>query len=384
MRNDNTIEAFFALVRAGLWGEADANLNLNANDNLFEGVEWEKIYQLAQEQSIQGLVLAGLEHSDIKPPKELLLQWIGEVQIIEQRNKEMNAFVANLIEKLRKEDVYTILVKGQGIAQCYARPMWRASGDVDLFLTEQNYYKAKQLLKTISNDVQEERDYNLHLAMKVYSWDVELHGTLRAYLGKKVDRVIDGVQKDTFENGKVRVWRDNNTDIILPAPDNDVIFVFTHILMHFFRGGIGLRQICDLCRLLWTYKNEIDIDLLKSRLKDAGLFSEWYAFAAIAVEKLGMPVESMPFYRPEKKWKRKAEKILTLMSETGSLGHNRDYSYYEKYPYMVIKIISLWRHTKDNLRHTTIFPKDALRVWLLRFKEGIDEVVKKKDARGQM
>lgn len=26
-------------------GEADANLN--ANDNLFEGVEWEKIYKLA-------------------------------------------------------------------------------------------------------------------------------------------------------------------------------------------------------------------------------------------------------------------------------------------------------------------------------------------------
>ena len=89
---DNTIEAFFALVRAGLWGEADTNLN--ANDNLFEGVEWEKIYQLAQEQSVLGLVLAGLEHSDIKPPKELLLQWIGEVQLIEQRNKAMNVYIA--------------------------------------------------------------------------------------------------------------------------------------------------------------------------------------------------------------------------------------------------------------------------------------------------
>ena len=376
---DITIKAFFALVRAGLWGSGNPDLRIDGTTDLNE------VYQLAQEQSVQGLVLAGLEHSDIKPPKKLLLRGIGELQMIEQRNREMNGFVAELIEKLRKEDIYAILVKGQGVAQCYEKPLWRSSGDVDLLLNEQNYYKAKQLLKLISNGVQEERDYNLHLAMKVYSWDVELHGTLRAYLGNKVDRVIDGVQKDTFGNGKVRVWRNNNTDVFLPAPDNDVIFVFTHILMHFFRGGIGLRQICDWCRLLWTYKNEINIDLLKSRLKDAELISEWYAFAAIAVEQLGMPVESMPLYRPEKKWKRKAYQILTLMSETGSFGHNRDYSYYEKYPYLVIKIISLWRHTKDNLRHMTIFPKDALRVWLLRFKEGIDEVVKKnKDASRQM
>ena len=106
-RTDNNTDAFFALVRVGLWGEADANLNLNANDNLFEGVEWEKIYKLVQEQSVLGLVLAGLEHSDVKPPQMMLLQWIGEVQVIEQRNKEMNAFVADLIEKLRKVDIYS-------------------------------------------------------------------------------------------------------------------------------------------------------------------------------------------------------------------------------------------------------------------------------------
>lgn len=30
----------------------------------------------------------------------------------------MNKFVGQLIEKLRKEDIYALLVKGQGIAQC--------------------------------------------------------------------------------------------------------------------------------------------------------------------------------------------------------------------------------------------------------------------------
>lgn len=73
----------------------------------------------------------------------MLLQWIGEVQVIEQRNKEMNAFVADLIEKLRKVDIYSLLVKGQGVAQCYEKPLWRSCGDVDLFLSDANYKKAK-------------------------------------------------------------------------------------------------------------------------------------------------------------------------------------------------------------------------------------------------
>lgn len=67
------INAFLALVRAGLWEEADAKLNLNEN------IDWDEVYRLAEEQSVTGIVLAGIEHSNIKPPQELLLQWIGEV-----------------------------------------------------------------------------------------------------------------------------------------------------------------------------------------------------------------------------------------------------------------------------------------------------------------
>ena len=135
MRITNNQKAFLELVKVGLWGKVDANLNVDLNLN--EGLNWDKVYQLAQEQSVQGIVLCGIEELrakglELSVPKVLLLQWIGEVQMIEQRNKEMNAFVANLIEKLRRNDIYAILVKGQGIAQCYEKTLWRSSGDVDV------------------------------------------------------------------------------------------------------------------------------------------------------------------------------------------------------------------------------------------------------------
>ena len=136
-RNESSINALFALVRAGLWAET------SAHDSWFlvngsEQLDWEKVYLFAEEQSVIGVVLAGIETSKVKPSQELLLQWIGEVQMLEQQNKTMNGFIARLIEKLRYEDVYSLLLKGQGIAQCYERPLWRCCGDVDLFLSDDN------------------------------------------------------------------------------------------------------------------------------------------------------------------------------------------------------------------------------------------------------
>lgn len=106
-----------------------------------------------------------------------------------------------------------------------------------------------------------------------------------------------------------------NTHVFLPGVDSDVFFVFTHFLKHFYKGeGACLRQICDWCRLLWTNREVIKIKILETRLKKTSLLPEWRAFAAIAVLYLGMPENAMPLFSTEKVWKKKAEKILYIIS----------------------------------------------------------------------
>ena len=341
------------------------------------------MYQLAQEQSVQGVVLRGIEELRVKSielcvPKVLLLQWIGEVQMIEQRNKDMNVFVAEMIDKLRKNDVYAILVKGQGIAQCYDRSLWRVCGDVDLLLDEDNYIKAKSFLLSVAQHLSDENQRNLHLAMTIDIWEVELHGSLRSHLWKNIEDVIDEVQKNTFDKKDVRVWKNGDTDVYLPSANNDVIFVFTHILQHFFLEGVGLRQVCDWCRLLWIYRDEIDVDLLESRLRRAGILSEWKALGSMSVEWLGMSEEAMPLYSPAAKWKRKAGCIMNYILETGNMGHNRDWTYFGKYPYVIRKIISLCRHTWDIIRIFFIFPMDSVKMWGKMMGRGLGFVVEGK------
>ena len=372
MQIDNNYQALLALVKAGLW-ETEVRLAS------YGEISYSPLFNIATEQSVVGLVSAGLEHvADVKVPQTDALQFAGQTLQLEQRNKAMNAFVASLIERLRAEDVYTILVKGQGIAQCYKRPLWRACGDVDLFLSEDNYKKASQILSTLATSIEEENLYYHHLAMTIDGWSVELHGTLRSGLWQSIDRGIDNVQYDVFYDGRVRSWMNGLTQVFLPAADEDVMFVFAHILQHFYKEGIGLRQICDWCRLLWTYKDSLNRKLLESRIKSMGVMTEWKAFAALSVDYLGMPVEAMPFYSDDKKWKRKAVRVMEFVLETGNFGHNRDYSYQKKYTYIVYKAISAWKHIVDFGRYFVIFPLDAVKVTWNRMCLGISVAMKGK------
>lgn len=91
--------------------------------------------------------------------------------------------------------------------------------------------------------------------------------------------------------------------------------------------------------------------------------TEWNAFAALAVKYLGMPVETMPLYSEDSKWSWKASRVLDFVLVTGNFGHNRDYSYKKRYPYMVIKATSLWHHTCDAADHLLVFPIDSLKAW---------------------
>lgn len=76
---NNTV-AFLELIRVGLWENCEYNgLSFMLLDNL----DWDEVYRLASEQSVLGLVLAGLDYlpNELKPLKVVLLQWIGEIGI---------------------------------------------------------------------------------------------------------------------------------------------------------------------------------------------------------------------------------------------------------------------------------------------------------------
>ena len=211
MNLDNNCQTFLALVKAGLW-EKDVELRQ------YETTDYDEILHLAEEQNVIGLVTAGIEHiQDVKVPQQYTLQFVGQSLQIEQQNLAIDSFISGLIEKMRKADIYTLLVKGQGIAQCYEKPLWRASGDVDLLLSESNYEEAKGFLLPLASDNKPDERYSKHLGMNIDQWYVEIHGTLRTGLSSRIDREVDAVQRDVFYGGNVRSWMNGRTSVFLPC-----------------------------------------------------------------------------------------------------------------------------------------------------------------------
>ena len=131
MTNNNQ-QAFFELLRAGLW-EKDAHLLQ------YKDIDYSQVLRLAETQAVVGLVAAGIENVvDVKVPKENVLQLVGQTLQIELRNTTMNSFIGELVEGMQDADIYALLVKGQGVAQCYERPLWRSSGDIDFLISNDN------------------------------------------------------------------------------------------------------------------------------------------------------------------------------------------------------------------------------------------------------
>lgn len=298
---DNNTQAFLALVRAGLW-ETEVRLLP------FGNIDFREVFRLSQEQSVAGLVAAGLEHVvDVKVPKEVVLAFVGETLQIEQRNTAMNKFIGGTLEKLMDNGISAVLVKGQGVAQCYERPLWRKSGDVDLLLDKENYHKAVDYLLPLSEGNNPEGHYSKHRGLIFSPWYLELHGTFRSGLSLRVDKAIDKVQNNTVGNGNFRTWMNNKIAVTLPGVDDDVFFIFAHCIQHFYRETLALKQLCDWCRLLWVYRDSVDVSLLKERVLELGMVKEWDCFASAAVEYLGMPQQAMPLFDSTLNSKRAAD-----------------------------------------------------------------------------
>ena len=370
----NSIDTFFLLTRAGLYGRTEG-----IEDFMPERVDWAEVYQLAKEQKELGLVADGIEtiraewlktHDTLSIPRQWVVEFAHTSLRLEQRNQNMNRFIEQLFGRLQKNGIHALLLKGQGVAQCYQNPFRRAIGDVDLLLSEEDYWKAKDYLRQFASSSKEGKDYKKECAVVIANWKVEMHGSLRCGFSSRIDKELDKVYHDTFNDRNVRSWMNGTVEVFMLGKEDEVFYVFAHLLNHFYKSGVGIRQICDWCRLLWTFRDSLDLSALEARLKKMKLMSEWRSFGMFAVEFLGMPEEAMPFYCEDERWRGKARKILAFVLKTGNMGNNRR-GEVKTYSYLSRKINSSGQRICDLANHFTIFPLNTLRFLPKIFLNGL-------------
>lgn len=122
---------FFELLRVALGNQDRLSSTPSAED-------WLKMYDEAERQAVAGLLLRGIDRlpTEQRPSQDLLFQWIGFGQMVEQRNHLIDERCQELLTKLKDVGLHGTILKGRGVARLYDNELQalRQSGDIDVYV----------------------------------------------------------------------------------------------------------------------------------------------------------------------------------------------------------------------------------------------------------
>ncbi len=278
--------------------------------------EWTEFFECSQKQAVLGLTFDALEklnRQGQKPPRILLLKWMGIAQRIKTRNTLMDSRCQELLGLLSQQGIKASILKGQGIACYYDEGLksLRQSGDIDVYV-EGGMETAMTFAKTQGQD-NIEWDYK-HLHLNIWKdVEVEMHYRVEVLLNLRKNKRL----QRWFNDHKELLYGDID-GLITPTVAFNVFYILLHIYRHFLYEGVGLRQIIDYYYVLSTYSkdnsSQVPLDAVRSfRMEKFAQGLMW-----LMQEVLNMPSEWMP-WKPDEK---EGRYILDQVMMGGNFGHH--------------------------------------------------------------
>lgn len=319
---DKTLQALFALLQAGLWGTLD-----EAGASVFplSAGEWERVFTLARQQTVTGIAFRGLDFlpEEAAPPMGIMAKWMAHADRIEQSNRVMNETVAKLYGHFASAGVEAVLQKGQGVAAMYPEPLLRECGDIDLYFP--GHDGVSDPLAGIDGAVRERQPDDSW----VYVVDgiiVEHHTDLLDIQSPRAKRYV---QKLIQEKGFEKVVTGDGVEVLVPAPEVNLLLLSSHILKHAFGVGIGLRQFCDYAVARRYYEGRVNEEEMREIWRMTGLEKWEDLLEGFLVKKTGVLLDivlkggNFGVYSkdrenvPRARWARKVQTFKALMGNIG-------------------------------------------------------------------
>lgn len=360
-----------SLLRAALW-------QTPADPDCFreEPVRWDNLRDLSLRQTVSVLVGQGALSlpGPLRPPKEWLRTSLTYSVRNMQAHRLLNDCLAEAVRRLKEAGITPVLLKGQAYAQHYPQPEWRQCGDIDLYVGEADYPRAVAVARACGwqslpgeNNLPGAKHYGCYLG----SVRIELHRVAAILDRPAANRRFQSWSLDQLSH-TTRTMRTGDTDIPLPPPLFDVVFVFLHLYHHFLYGGVGLRQLCDWVLLLHAHAPAIDHSELETLLRRFGLLRAWKMFGCIAVERLGLPEPEFPFYTPG--YRARSEKILGIILREGNFGRHAPGQTPRPDSYWRGKLHSYARYQKRLLTLLPFAPADVIRCYGKFLYKGVRQI----------
>lgn len=269
-----------------------------------ENCDREKIAEKAIQQNILPLVYFNIFGEETNNKYYALV-----MQSLANNERRM-FFLGKLSKELNLAGIEHCVMKGISLASIYPMPELRISGDVDILIEPADEKKVMSFMEE-RNFVVAEREENAqnftakHPKAGLFEIHVKLFDSeFDKYVLKNKFKVQEPFATMTNPDG---------TELNILGKTDGLYFAASHMIKHFVKDGLGLRQISDWLLYVEKYHDEIDMNGFNYVIEELGFGKFMNAIYTIGNKYFKMNFEAEYEY---------PEDILSDMDEGGSFGHN--------------------------------------------------------------
>lgn len=316
-------DIFFAILRSIVWG---------TSADVPSDVDWKALLKLAARQKCLHAFGVWTKANRIVTPYDQLLQ--SGVYVLLGRHARLNHLAVEVLSILSQNQIPATLIKGASIAGLYPDPDMRDFGDVDIYVGEENYHRAAEIITAAYPQAHWHSDIRggIHYILVLDENQdrvVELHRVTMEFHDKKADALYQEFTRKYMAQPSSMTLGD--AQIAVPSAAYNALYVYMHAWHHFESTGVGFRQLADwaLC-LHQAYEesspqawqnlcSEIDAILTALHMKTV-----WQTFGHVLVEQLQLPSQEFPLYTQA--YCNRAKRLLRQLLRDGHCGRTAKFT----------------------------------------------------------
>lgn len=236
--------------------------------------DWWKLFEESFRQAVTGVLLSGIERlpQEERPPIDLLLEWIGEVQVTEQINKLHQNRARELTAKFLSAEFRSCVLKGVGTGLLYPHPLRRQCGDIDIWVDGHR----KDVMAWLRSRCEiGHREWHHVEAMLFEDVSVEVHfypiWLYNPWYNRRLQRWFKEQKPAQMGEQNNEFCEFNEFGFNCPTAEFNVVYSLVHTFHHLMDEGVGLRHVIDYFYILKSFhiENRSHTGEFKSTVSDS-------------------------------------------------------------------------------------------------------------------
>ena len=220
---------------------------------------WGELFEESFRQAITGVMFSGIEGlpKEQKPTVDLLLEWIGETQIIEETTKMHQQRARELTECFLNAGFRSCVLKGVGTGLLYPHPLRRQCGDIDIWVDG----RRKDVMAWLRTQCEiGHREWH-HVEAKLFEdVDVEVHfypiWLYNPFYNRRLQRWFRKRKKDQMKERDHESHESFELGFGYPTAEFNVVYSLVHTFHHLMDEGVGLRHVIDYFYIIRKFHTE--------------------------------------------------------------------------------------------------------------------------------